>query len=46
MSNFKFETIKVHVYQTTSYVFPSSKSAANRFALTEIGNIYTKIIKL
>jgi len=32
------------IYQTTSYVFPSSKSAADRFALTEVGNIYTRIM--
>ncbi|MDR3275660.1 MAG: O-acetylhomoserine aminocarboxypropyltransferase/cysteine synthase [Treponema sp.] len=34
----------VPIYQTTSYVFPSSKSAADRFALTESGNIYTRIM--
>jgi len=34
----------VPIYQTTSYVFPSSKSAADRFALTEIGNIYSRIM--
>jgi O-acetylhomoserine (thiol)-lyase len=33
----------VPIYQTTSYVFPSAKSAADRFALTELGNIYTRI---
>ena len=33
----------VPIYQTTSYVFPSAKSAAARFALTELGNIYTRI---
>ncbi|MDR2555496.1 MAG: O-acetylhomoserine aminocarboxypropyltransferase/cysteine synthase [Fibromonadaceae bacterium] len=33
----------VPIYQTTSYVFPSAKSAADRFALTEAGNIYTRI---
>jgi len=33
----------VPIYQTTSYVFPNSKSAADRFALTEVGNIYTRI---
>ena len=32
------------IYQTTSYVFPSSKSTADRFALTEVGNIYTWIM--
>jgi len=34
----------VPIYQTTSYVFPSSQSAANRFALTEAGNIYTRLM--
>jgi len=34
----------VPIYQTTSYVFPSSKSAADRFALSEAGNIYTRIM--
>jgi O-acetylhomoserine (thiol)-lyase len=34
----------VPIYQTTSYVFPNSKSAADRFALTETGNIYTRIM--
>lgn len=34
----------VPIYQTSSYVFPSSKSAADRFALTEPGNIYTRIM--
>ena len=33
----------VPIYQTTSYVFPNSKSAADRFSLTEMGNIYTRI---
>jgi O-acetylhomoserine (thiol)-lyase len=34
----------VPVYQTSSYVFPTSGSAAARFALTESGNIYTRIM--
>jgi O-acetylhomoserine (thiol)-lyase len=34
----------VPIYQTTSYVFPSSASAAGRFALSEPGNIYTRIM--
>jgi len=34
----------VPIYQTTSYVFPSAKSAAGRFALAEPGNIYTRIM--
>ena len=32
------------IYQTTSYVFPSSKAAADRFALAEPGNIYTRMM--
>jgi len=32
----------VPIYQTTSYVFPSSKIAAARFALTDPGNIYSR----
>jgi O-acetylhomoserine (thiol)-lyase len=34
----------VPIYQTTSYVFPSPQAAAARFALTEPGNIYTRIM--
>lgn len=34
----------VPIYATTSYVFPSSASAAARFALTEPGNIYTRLM--
>jgi O-acetylhomoserine (thiol)-lyase len=34
----------VPIYQTTSYVFPTAKSGADRFALTEVGNIYTRIM--
>jgi O-acetylhomoserine (thiol)-lyase len=34
----------VPIYQTTSYVFPNSGSAAARFALAEPGNIYTRIM--
>jgi O-acetylhomoserine (thiol)-lyase len=34
----------VPIYQTSSYVFPTSKSAADRFALTEAGNIYTRLM--
>jgi len=34
----------VPIYQTTSYVFPDTESAAARFALTETGNIYTRIM--
>ena len=31
------------IHQTTSFVFPSAESAANRFALTEPAPIYTRI---
>ncbi|GAA1713039.1 O-acetylhomoserine aminocarboxypropyltransferase/cysteine synthase family protein [Brachybacterium phenoliresistens] len=31
------------IQQTTSFVFPSAESAADRFALAEAGNIYTRI---
>lgn len=34
----------VPIYQTTSYVFNNSEHAANLFALTEPGNIYTRIM--
>jgi O-acetylhomoserine (thiol)-lyase len=34
----------VPIYQTTSYVFPNSKTAAARFALSEPGNIYSRIM--
>ena len=34
----------VPIYQTTSYVFPNAKAAAGRFALSEPGNIYTRIM--
>ncbi len=33
----------VPIYQTTSYVFESADQAANRFALTDSGNIYTRL---
>jgi O-acetylhomoserine (thiol)-lyase len=33
----------VPLYLTTSYVFKDSEQAANRFALTEPGNIYTRL---
>lgn len=33
----------VPIYQTTSYVFDSAEQAAGRFALTEAGNIYTRL---
>ena len=31
------------IYQTTSFVFPNAQSAADRFALAELGPIYTRI---
>lgn len=31
------------IYQTTSFVFEDANQAANRFALTELGPIYTRI---
>ncbi|WP_193070523.1 O-acetylhomoserine aminocarboxypropyltransferase/cysteine synthase family protein [Brevibacterium sp. FME37] len=31
------------IHQTTSFVFDSNETAANRFALTELGPIYTRI---
>ncbi|WP_010254676.1 O-acetylhomoserine aminocarboxypropyltransferase/cysteine synthase family protein [Treponema primitia] len=34
----------VPIYQTSSYVFKDSKTAAGRFALSEGGNIYTRIM--
>ncbi|MCL2229563.1 MAG: O-acetylhomoserine aminocarboxypropyltransferase/cysteine synthase [Treponema sp.] len=33
----------VPIYQTTAYVYPDSKTAAGRFALSEGGNIYSRI---
>ena len=33
----------VPIYATTSYVFKNSAQAAGRFALTEDGNIYTRL---
>lgn len=33
----------VPIYATTSYVFPTSESAAARFGLTEPGNIYSRL---
>ena len=32
------------IHQTTAYEFRSAESAANLFALTELGNIYTRIM--
>ena len=33
----------VPIYQTTSYVFPDSANAADRFALKAGGNIYGRL---
>ncbi|WP_039944164.1 PLP-dependent transferase, partial [Lactobacillus equicursoris] len=33
----------VPIYQTTSYVFDDADQAAGRFALTDAGNIYTRL---
>ena len=31
------------IYQTTSFVFPDAQTAADRFALSDLGPIYTRI---
>lgn len=36
-------TMSVPIYQTTAYDFGSAEVAANRFALTELGPIYTRL---
>ena len=38
-----FGTMSVPVYQTTAYDFGSAETAANRFALRELGPIYTRL---
>ena len=46
MSNYKFETLQLHVGQeqaATSYVFHNSAHAAARFGLTDAGNIYGRL---
>ncbi len=59
MSNYKFETLQLHVgqeqadpttdsravpiYATTSYVFHSAQHAAERFDLSDNGNIYGRL---
>ena len=59
MSNYRFETLQLHVgqeqadlvtdaravpiYQTTSYVFHNSQHAADRFNLSDAGNVYGRI---
>jgi O-acetylhomoserine (thiol)-lyase len=37
--------VAVPIYQTTSYQFDSTEHATNLFALKELGNIYTRIMK-
>ena len=36
--------VAVPIYQTTSYQFHSTEHAANLFALSELGNVYTRIM--
>ncbi len=36
--------VAVPIYQTTSFQFASTETAANLFALKELGNIYTRIM--
>jgi O-acetylhomoserine (thiol)-lyase len=36
--------VSVPIYQTTSYQFHSAEHAANLFGLSELGNIYTRIM--
>ena len=37
-------SVAVPIHQTTSYLFESTDKAANLFALSELGNIYTRIM--
>lgn len=37
-------SVAVPIHQTTSYQFNNTEHAANLFALTELGNIYTRIM--
>ena len=37
-------SVAVPIHQTTSYQFHSTEHAANLFALTELGNIYTRLM--
>ena len=39
----EFGTMAVPLYQTTAYDFGSLETAANRFALKELGHIYTRL---
>lgn len=38
-----FGTMAVPLYQTTAYDFSNAKTAANRFALKELGPVYTRL---
>ncbi|SFV61077.1 O-acetylhomoserine sulfhydrylase / O-succinylhomoserine sulfhydrylase [hydrothermal vent metagenome] len=37
-------TMAVPIYQSTAYEFKNSEEAADRFALKEVGNIYTRLM--
>ena len=37
-------SVAVPIHQTTSYQFDSTEHAANLFALSELGNIYSRIM--
>ena len=37
-------SVAVPIYQTTSYQFKNTEHAANLFSLSELGNIYTRIM--
>ncbi|MDR1285151.1 MAG: O-acetylhomoserine aminocarboxypropyltransferase/cysteine synthase [Campylobacteraceae bacterium] len=39
----KYGAMAVPIYQTTAYDFGSAETAANRFALAELGPIYTRL---
>ena len=37
-------SVAVPIHQTTSYLFKDTDQAANLFSLSELGNIYTRIM--
>ncbi|MCH7630239.1 MAG: PLP-dependent transferase, partial [Proteobacteria bacterium] len=37
-------SVAVPIHQTTSYQFQSTEHAANLFSLSELGNIYTRLM--
>ena len=37
-------SVAVPIHQTTSYQFANTEQAANLFSLSELGNIYTRIM--